>query len=89
MLAGKDPVIISCYYGCDPTTLCGEHLRTLPAENVFIPVLALYERTTVNLAVEGSEEPVTVTANHNARISTTLMIEEGPVPLRSVEHSTQ
>ena len=86
MLSDCLPVTVSGDYGSDHAALSEHHLSRLAEANIFVPVLPLQNPVQMHLAVEGSDNPLIISAERKARISTTFSTTEGDFRLRNVEY---
>lgn len=72
-------------YGCDHAELCDEHIQLFAAANLLVPILTLQGIITTNLAVEVSDDDLTVTEKRKSRVFTSLMALRGPLHLQNVD----
>ena len=85
-LADKVSVVVNGDYGADHAALGNNHLLELAKANLFVPIIPLEKPITMDLAADGQTEPLKLTADRKARITTTLTTAEGPLRMRNIEY---
>ena len=60
-------VIMQDDYGADRAALCDDHRKQLAKANAFVPMLPMEEPISIKFAVEGKEDPLSITADRKSR----------------------